>query len=72
MNPNEYLQKFIAELESLTSRHRHAIATTRTGQLEVRLGAGDWYWAAQVVLDEDPIEAAQSVAKAERYFPTEI
>jgi hypothetical protein len=74
VNPNEYLQKFFAELERLTDGHgtRHAISTTRTGQLEVRLGAGDWYWAAQVALDDDPIEAAQRVAKAERYFPTEI
>ncbi len=74
MNPNEYLQKFFAELERLVDGHgtSHAISTTRAGQLEVRLGAGDWYWAVQVALDDDPIEAAQRVAKAEGYFPTEI
>ena len=74
MNPNEYLQKFFAELERLVDGHgtRHAISTTRTGKLEVRLGAGDWYWAAQVVLDDDPVEAAQRVSMADRYFPTEI
>jgi hypothetical protein len=74
MNSNEYLQKFFAELERLVDGHgtRHAISMTRTGQLEVRLGAGDWYWAVQVVLDDDPVEAAQRVARADRYFPTEI
>jgi hypothetical protein len=74
VNPNEYLQKFFAELERLVDGHgtRHAVATTGTGQLEVRFGAGDWYWAAQVVLDDDPIEAAQHVARADRYFPTKI
>ena len=74
MNPNEYLQKFFLELERLVDGHgtRHAISTTRMGHLEVRLGAGDWYWAAQVALEDDPIKAAQSVAMADRYFPTEI
>lgn len=74
MNPNEYLLKFFAELERLVDGHgtRHAISTTSTGQLEVRLGAGDWYWAAQVALDDDPVWAAQAVAKAEKYFPAAI
>jgi hypothetical protein len=38
MNPNEYLLKFFAELERLVDGHgtRHAISTTRTGQLEIR------------------------------------
>ena len=74
MNPNEYLLKFIAELERLVDGHgtRHAISTTSMGQLEVRLGAGDWYWATQVSLDDDPVQAAQAVAKAERYFSTSI
>lgn len=74
MNPNEYLLKFFAELERLVDGHgtHHAISTTRTGHLEVRLGAGDWFWATQVALDEDPVKAAQAVAKSEKYFPTEI
>jgi hypothetical protein len=74
MDPNEYLLKFFAELQLLVDGHgtRHAISTTRTGQLEVRLGAGDWYWAARVTLDDDPVKAAQAVAKAEKYFPTSI
>jgi hypothetical protein len=74
MNPNEYLLKFFAELERLVDGHgtRHAISTTRTGQLEVRLGSGDWYWATQVALDDDPVRAAQEVANAERHFPKSI
>ena len=74
MNLNEYLLKFFAELERLVDGHgtRHAIATTRTGQLEVRLGAGDWYWAAQVALEDDPVWAAQEVANGRKYFPTII
>jgi hypothetical protein len=74
VNPNEYLQKFFAELEGLVDGYgtRHTISTSRTGQLEVRLGAGDWYWAAQVTPDDGPIEAAQRVAKTDRYFPTKI
>lgn len=74
MNANEYLLMFLAELERLVEGHgtRHAISTTRTGQLEVRLGAGDWYWATQVDLDDHPVRAAQAVARAERYFTTTI
>lgn len=74
MNPNEYLMKFFAELECLVDGHdtRHAVSTTRSGALEIRLGAGDWYRATQTVLDEDPIKAAQDVARAETYWPTEI
>ena len=74
MNPNEYLKKFFTELERLVDGHgtRHAISTTSTGQLEVRLGAGDWYWAAQIVFDDDPVLAAQAAAHAEKYFPTSI
>lgn len=74
MNPNEYLLKFFAELERLVDGHgtRHAISTTLTGQLEVRLGAGDWYWATQVEFNEDPVITAQAVANAERYFPSSI
>ena len=74
MNPNEYLPKFFAELERLVDGHgtRHAISTTHTGQLEVRLGAGDWYWATQVTFDDDPVRAAQAVANAERYLPGSI
>ena len=71
---NEYLLKFFAELERLVDGHgtRHAISTTRAGHLEVRLGAGDWYWAIQVTLDDDPVRAAQAVISAEKYFPTSI
>ena len=74
MNPNEYLLKFFAELERLVDGHdtRHAVSTTVGGTLEIRLGAGDWYRAAQIVLDEDPIKAARDVSKAETYWPTEI
>jgi hypothetical protein len=74
MNPNEYLLKFFAELERLVDGYgtRHAISTTHTGQLEVRLGAGDWYRATQVTLDDDPVRAAQAVANAEKYFPSSI
>lgn len=74
MNPNEYLQKFFAELERLVNGHgtRHAISTTCTGQLEVRLGAGDWYWATQVPLDDDPVRAAQAVVDSDTYFATSI
>lgn len=40
MNPNQYLTKFFAESEHLVDGHgtRHAISTTRTGQLEMLLG----------------------------------
>ena len=74
LNPNDYLQKFFTELERLVDGHgtRHTISLTATGRLEVRLGAGDWYWATQVTLDDDPIEAAQSVANAQKYFPNHI
>jgi hypothetical protein len=51
---------------------RHAISTTRTGLLEIRLGAGDWYWATQVELNDDPVKAAKEVASAQRYFPNSI
>jgi hypothetical protein len=74
MNLNEYLPNFFAALERLVDGHgtRHAISTTKEGRIEVRLGAGDWYWATQVVLDDDPVQAAQAVAKAEKYFPASI
>lgn len=74
MNPNEYLLKFFAELECLIDGHgtRHAVSTARSGALEIRLGAGDWYRATQIVLDEGQIKAARDVAKAETYWPTEI
>ena len=74
MNPNQYLKQFLAELERLIDGHgtRHAVSTTATGELEVRLGAGNWYWAAKVLLDDDPIEAARQVVNAEKYFPTSI
>jgi hypothetical protein len=51
---------------------RHTISTTGTGMLEVRLGAGDWYWATKVTFDDDPVRAAQAVVRAEKYFPTSI
>jgi hypothetical protein len=74
MNPNEYLLKFFAELERLVDGHdtRHSISTTRTGLLEIRLGAGDWYWATQVELNDDPVRAAKEVANAQRYLPISI
>lgn len=74
MNPNEYLQKFFAEIERLVDGHgtRLAISTTSTGQLEVRLGAGDWYWATQIALEDDPVKAAQAVARADKFFPASI
>ena len=45
---------------------------TQTGALEIRLGAGDWYRAAQIALDEDPVKAAEDVANSETYWPNEI
>jgi hypothetical protein len=74
MNPNEYLLKFFAELQRVVDDHgtRHTVSTTRTGALEVRLGAGDWYRATQIVLDEDPIKAARDVASSETYWPNQI
>jgi hypothetical protein len=74
LNPNDHLLKFIAELERLLGGHgtRHASSATATEQLEVRLGAGDWYWATEVTLKDDPIKAAQSVANAEKYIPDRI
>ncbi len=74
MNPNEYLLKFFAELERLVDGHgtRHVISSAHSGALEIRLGAGDWYRATQMVLDEGPIKAAQDVATAENYWPDVI
>jgi hypothetical protein len=74
MNANDYLIQFFNELEHSVDGHgtRHVISTTRTGELEVRLGAGDWYWATKATLDDDPIKAAQVVAGNERYFPNQI
>lgn len=74
MNPNEYLLKFLAELEHLVDGHgtRHAILTALAGALEIRLGAGDWYRAAQIALDEDPIKATHDVANSETYWPDQI
>lgn len=74
MNPNEYLEEFFADLERLVDGHstRHAISTTSTEQLEIRLGAGDWYWARQVSLEDDPVRAAQAVADSDAYFPISI
>jgi hypothetical protein len=53
VNPNEYLLKFFAELERLVDGHgtRLAISLEHSGALEIRLGAGDWYRATQIVLD---------------------
>ena len=44
VDPNQYLTQFFAELERLVDGYgtRHAISTTTAGELEVRLGAGDW------------------------------
>jgi hypothetical protein len=74
MNPNEYLHTPFGELERLQDGHgtRHAISTTRAGEIEARLGAGDWCWAVQVALDEDSVKAAQAVANADKYFPKSI
>src|ERR1035437_3801857 len=75
MNPNEYLLKLFAELERLVDGHgtRHAISTTGAGRLEVHLGAGDWYWATQVALDDDPIRllplAEEGFDLASLHFP---
>ncbi len=74
MNSKDYLLMFFAELERLVDGHgtRHAVSTTRTGALEVRLGAGDWYRATQIELNDDPIKAAQDVAEAKTYWPGEV
>jgi hypothetical protein len=65
---------FFTELERLVDGHgpRHAISTTATGRLEIRLGAGDWYMATQIAIEDDPIKAAQSVADAQKYFPDRV
>ena len=74
MNPNEYRLKFSAELERLIDGHgaHHAASTAQTGALEFRLGACDWYRAAQIALDEDSTKAAEDVANSETYSPNEI
>jgi hypothetical protein len=51
---------------------RHAVSTSQSGALEVRFGAGDWYRAAQIELNDDPIKAAKDVANSETYRPNEI
>lgn len=51
---------------------RHAILTTSTRQLKIRLGGGDSYWATQVPLAVDPVRAAQAVANSDTYFATSI
>ena len=74
MNPNDCLLQFFAELEGFADGHgtRHAISTTLAGAFEIRLGAGDWYRAVQMDLDEDPVKAAEDVVNAETYWPNEI
>lgn len=47
-------------------------STNPAGQLEVRRGAGDWYWATQVPLEDDPVQAPQAVAGSDTNFPTSI
>ena len=65
MNPNQYLNEFFGELERLVDGHgtRHAVSTTRIGELEVRLGNGNWYRVMRLVLDVEPIQAARDVAR---------
>lgn len=74
MNPNDYLKQFFAELERLVDGHgtRHAVSMTSTGELEIRLGNGDWYRSTRIALDDYPIHAARDVAKAETYWLTAI
>jgi hypothetical protein len=74
MNPNQYLNEFFGELERLVDGHgtRHAVSTTRIGELEVRLGNGDWYRATRIGLEGGPIQAALDMARAETYWPTAI
>jgi hypothetical protein len=66
MNPNEYLTRFFGELECLVDGHgtRQAVSTTRSGEVETRLGIGDWYRATKTKLEDDSIKAAQDVANA--------
>ena len=74
MSPNEYLTKFLTELERLIDGHgtRHTISTTVSGEVEIRLGNGDWYRPTKIKLDDDPIRAAQDVVNAETYWPDTI
>jgi hypothetical protein len=74
MNPNEYLARLLMELERLVDGHgtRHTVSTAVSGEIEIRLGNGDWYRAAKIKLDVDPIRAAQDVARAETYWPDTI
>ena len=73
MNVNEYLTTFFAELERLVDGHgtRHAVSM-RGRQLEVRLGAGDWYRVAPIDFGPDPIDTAASIAKAKTTWPDSI
>jgi hypothetical protein len=73
MNVNEYLTTFFAELERLVDGHgtRHTVST-RGGQLEIRLGAGNWYRVASIDFGPDPVKTAASIAKTKTTWPDSI
>ena len=74
VNANEYLRNFFSELERLVDGHgtRHAISTASTGQLEVRLGAGDWYWVHRLRSMTIRSGRHKPLPGRKKYFPTII
>lgn len=70
---NDCLKKFCTELERLIDGHgtHHAIHKS-SGATRGTPGRGHWYWATQVPLDDDPVQAPQAVAGSDTNFPTSI
>lgn len=71
MNPAEYVLRFLMELERLLPGKgtRHMISTTPDGQLEIRIGSGDWYRISDgVLVDPDPLRAAEIIANAPAHW----
>ena len=71
MSPTEYILRFLMELERLVPGKgtRHMISTTDDGQLEIRIGSGDWYRVSDGVIDDpDPIRAAEKIAAAPAHW----
>lgn len=64
MNPTEYIARFLPG-----NGTRHMISTTPDGQLEIRIGSGDWYRiSAGRIDDPDPIRAAEKIAAAPTHW----
>jgi hypothetical protein len=71
MNPAEYMRRFLLELERLVPNRgtRHMISTTADGQLEIRIGSGDWYRISDGAIDDpDPELAAGKIAEAPTHW----